>query len=328
MSQIPVLDLSSPEFASRLRGALADYGFFYIQNHGIPEDLQTDLIRIAREFFRRSYDEKMKIEMKNGGRAWRGYFPPGGELTSGRPDRKEGIYFGRELAFDHPAVLAKLPLHGANLWPADFPRLRELTLTYMEKMSELAQAILSGVAVSLGLTPTYFKDRFSSEPTILFRIFNYQKHVWRDHEDEWGVREHTDYGFLTLLKQDESGGLQVKARGGEWIEAPPMDGTFVVNIGDMLEVWTHGIYRATPHRVRNLGAGDRISLPFFFDPGWQTRLEPIEASLLSEGDLAVARANPTARWDSMDLRRLPPSTTYGEFLFSKVSKVFPDLAKP
>jgi 2OG-Fe(II) oxygenase superfamily len=95
-----------------------------------------------------------------------------------------------------------------------------------------------------------------------------------------GVREHTDYGFLTILLQDQSGGLQVRSLDGEWIDAPPVDDSFVVNIGDMLELWTHGLYRATPHRVRNKGTGDRLSFPLFFDPNWQSSLAPIDPSLL------------------------------------------------
>ena len=331
-SKIPVLDVSAlrenraaDSFLEGLHEALSRYGFFYVSGHGVPESLQTELIDLSREFFAAPLDVKMAIDMKKGGLAWRGYFPPGGELTSGRPDRKEGIYFGRELDQSHAAVRARLPLHGANQWPVAFPRLKELTLEYMKRQEELGHLLMSGIALALRLPVDYFRKRFSEEPTVLFRIFNYQKHVWKDEADEWGVREHTDYGFLTLLRQDDSGGLQVRSREGGWIEAPPIPGTFVVNIGDMLEVWSHGIYKATPHRVRNQGKGDRISLPFFFDPGWNTRLEPIDRTLLRPTDLTFAAKNPSDRWDSLDLRKLPPDLTYGDFLWSKVRKVFPDL---
>src|SRR5207244_2322808 len=121
----------------------------------------------------------------------------------------------------------------------------------------------------------------------LFRIFNYPP----DDRQGWGVGEHSDYGLLTILKQDDSGGLEVKAPGG-WIAAPPVPGSFVCNIGDMLERVTGGRYRSTPHRVRNLARHDRLSFPFFFDPGWDARVQPIDLP-----DAARIAADRAERWD-------------------------------
>ncbi len=338
MEKIAVIDISKlkngasvGELESTLalfRESLGELGFFYVSQHGVSETLQTELISLSRKFFSEDLDFKMQIAMEKGGLAWRGYFPPGGELTSGRPDRKEGIYFGRELLKGHPAVEAGVALHGPNQWPtkAEYSRFQELTLQYMTAMTELGHLLMEGIALSLGLDRKYFRERFSEDPTILFRIFNYQKHVWSEGDDEWGVREHTDYGFLTLLRQDESGGLQVKSRKGGWIEAPPIKQTFVVNIGDMLEVWTHGIYKATPHRVKNQGQADRISLPFFFDPGWKSKLQPIDRRLLPPDLLDRVATEKSERWDSLSLLSLPKELTYGEFLWEKVKKVFPKLS--
>lgn len=210
----------------------------------------------------------------------------------------------------------------------------------------------------MGLPHAYFAERFTSEPTILFRIFNYEHHKWSAQQDEWGVREHTDYGFLTVLLQDNSGGLQVRTRTGEWIDAPPVPDSFVVNLGDMLEVWTHGLYKSTPHRVRNKGSGDRLSFPLFMDPNWFSSLEPIQKHLLPISDAPELEEQSVndgvyERWDHLgnaflfivncmcfdlicwfitcilngylDLLRMAKST-YGDFLWSKVSKVFPKLA--
>lgn len=334
LHSIPIIDIgslrepSTPQeeqaVAQSMHQALRDVGFLYVQNHGIDPALDNTLLTQAQSFFSQSNDEKMKIAMAKGGRAWRGYFPVGGELTSGYPDQKEGIYFGRELDTSHPAVKANTPLHGANQWP-EKSELKSSVLEYMKQMEVLGQTLMKGVALGLGLPADYFTARFTNEPTTLFRIFNYPRHAWSESADEWGVREHTDMGFLTILRQDNSGGLQVKARDDTWLSAPPVAGTFVINIGDMLEVWTQGIYRATPHRVRNKAAGDRLSLPFFFDPNWNSTLEPIDPALLRKVDLDQVQSSTQKRWDGMNLKGLSRSTTYGDFVWQKVRKVFPNL---
>lgn len=325
----PLLDPAAPaaaldQVAQEIRRALSELGFFYVKNHRVPESLVDGVLSDAAAFFKEELSFKNEIRMANAGLRWRGYFPPGGELTSGRPDRKEGIYFGEELAADHPLVKAGTPLHGPNLWPAGprYERFRRNVLTYLEAQRKLGATLMEGIALSLKLPRAYFAERFGAHPTILFRIFNYQPHTWAREEDEWGVREHTDYGFLTILKQDDSGGLQVKSLDGAWIEAPPVPGTFVINIGDMLEYWTQGRYRATPHRVRNQGNGARLSLPFFYDPGFTSKLTRISDAALTP---AVSGA-PRERWDKLNIHSLPPDTTYGDFLFAKVKKVFLDLA--
>jgi isopenicillin N synthase-like dioxygenase len=335
MKSVPLIDVSpllstSPPagaldvLAGEIRAALSSLGFFYVTGHGVPESLVADILADAARFFAEREEFKLEIAMAKAGLRWRGYFPPGGELTSGRPDRKEGIYFGEELSPDHPLVRAGTPLHGPNLWPAGerYEPFRRNVLTYLGSLRALGATLMEGIALSLGLERAYFRGRFGEDPTILFRIFNYQQHRWDEAADEWGVREHTDYGFLTILKQDESGGLQVKGPDGTWIEAPPVPGTFVINIGDMLEYWTHGRYRATPHRVRNQGKGDRLSLPFFYDPGFKSPLTRIPDSELPP----PLNAGSPERWDKLNIHSLPATTTYGDFLFAKVKKVFPNLA--
>src|SRR5690606_27276313 len=135
----------------------------------------------------------------------------------------------------------------------------------------------SGIAMSLGLEESYFADCYTGDPLVLFRIFNYPRWSRTSEEDEarWGVGEHTDYGVLTILKQDDAGGLKVKTKSG-WIAAPPIPGSFVCNLGDMLDRMTRGIYRSTPHRVRCVVARDRLSFPFFFDPNFHAVVQPID----------------------------------------------------
>ncbi len=301
--------------ARQIQEACRDYGFFYVTGHGVPAALMSDLAAASAEFFALPAADKMEIAMAHGGRAWRGYFPVGGELTSGRPDLKEGLYFGTELPADDPRVVAGLPLHGANLFPRRVPAMRQLVLSYLDAMTGLGQAVLAGVALSLGLDGGYFAAGYTAEPTILFRIFHYPASP--PGTADWGVGEHTDYGLITVLAQDDSGGLQVATADG-WIDAPPIPGTFVCNIGDMLDKLTGGWYRSTPHRVRNLSGHGRFSFPFFLDPGFAAEVPPLP-------DLASVGDDGRPRWDGADLRAFTGS--YGDYLLGKVSKVFPQLRR-
>src|SRR5687767_1200484 len=178
--RLPVIDVqplitgtTSRRVANEIARACSDCGFFYVVGHGVSDDLQHRLETLSREFFAKPLDSKMAIRMELGGRAWRGYFPVGDELTSGKPDLKEGIYFGAELSDDHPLVKANVPLHGRNLFPADMPEFRDAVLDYLAAMSSLGHTLMSGIALSLGLDASYFTDRYTADPLVLFRIFNY-----------------------------------------------------------------------------------------------------------------------------------------------------------
>jgi len=287
MTQLPIINISAltgdengrRSVAEQIHNVCCEVGFFYITGHGVDVGLQERLERLSREFFALPLERKMEIRMALGGRAWRGYFPVGDELNSGQPDWKEGIYFGAELSEDHPLVKAGTPMHGANLFPTNPPLFREIVLEYMTAMTELGHTLMAGIALSLGLEESYFADRYTAEPLTLFRIFNYPS----GKETGWGVGEHTDYGLLTILTQDDSGGLQVKSK-SDWIEAPPIENSFVCNIGDMLDRMTGGLYRSTPHRVRNTSSTNRLSFPFFFDPNFNAEVKAIQPNLPAEDD--------------------------------------------
>ncbi len=308
-------DAAAAAVAEQIQAACQDRGFFYVTGHGVPASLLAELADLSAEFFSLPLADKQEIAMEHGGRAWRGYFPVGAELTSGRPDLKEGLYFGTELPDDDARVLAGLPLHGRNLFPRQVPRLRPVVLAYLDALTAAGQAVLAGVALSLGLDASYFAAGYTADPTVLFRIFHYPPSPPQD--DGWGVGEHTDYGLVTLLAQDDSGGLQVAAPEG-WIDAPPIPGTLVCNIGDMLDRLTGGWYRSTPHRVRNLSGHGRLSFPFFLDPAFGAEVPALP-------ERAAAAADGTRRWDGEDLRAF--TGTYGDYLLGKVSKVFPQLSR-
>ena len=248
--------------------------------------------------------------MARGGRAWRGWFPLAGELTSGVPDRKEGIYFGAEGAAGDP-----LPLHGPNLFPERPAELGPTVLATLDAFTALGHRLMGLLALGLGLDEGWFARDLTADPTILFRIFHYPPEVETDGAGDWGVAEHTDYGLLTLLLQDDSGGLQVRT-GGEWHDIPPVPGALVCNLGDMLERLTEGRYRSTPHRVRSPEGGGRISCPFFFDPGWDAEVQPLPLPDPAPGERVE-------RWDDDD--PLAWEGPYGAYLLSRVAKVFPDL---
>lgn len=294
MRHVPILDISAgaPAAAGAIDAACRNAGFFYLVGHGVDPSLLVRLDLLAREFFALPEEEKAEISMSRSERAWRGWFPVGGELTSGVADQKEGIYFGAELGPSHPRVAAGTPLHGPNLFPRRPSGLRHAVLAHMDALTGVGQTVLSAIAVGLGHEPSFFARTLTADPLVLFRIFHYPPTVEPD--AAWGVGEHTDYGLLTLLAQDEHGGLQVRASGG-WVDAPPVPGSFVCNIGDMLARLSGGAYRSTPHRVRNTTGASRLSFPFFLDPSWD----------------AVVDEN---------------GGTYGDYILGKVSKVFPALA--
>jgi isopenicillin N synthase-like dioxygenase len=319
---LPVIDVAplfGQDEAARNRvsaeigAACRNLGFFYAANHAISAATMASLTDASHRFFALPEAEKMQIAMSKGGGAWRGFFPVGGELTSGKPDIKEGIYFGEELPPSDPRVKAGLPLHGANQFPSQPPELKPAVTSFMRDAETSAHAIMEGIALSLGLDAQYFRRTYTAQPTMLFRIFHYPA---ADAASGWGVGEHTDYGLLTLLAQDDTGGLQVKTLHG-WIDAPPIPGALVCNIGDMLDRLTGGHYRSTPHRVLNASGRSRLSFPFFFDPGFDTRIVPLPE--------ASARDDSAERWDKANLHAF--SGAYGDYLLGKVGKVFPDLAR-
>jgi isopenicillin N synthase-like dioxygenase len=327
VTSVPVIDVGALVAGTPERAAVAEdigracraHGFFYAVGHAVDQGLCHRLEATSRLFFALPEATKMQWRMARGGRAWRGYFPAGGELTSGRPDWKEGLYFGAELSDDHPLVQARTPIHGRNLFP-DLPGFREDVLAYLEALTRLGHTLMEGLALSLGLEASYFAVRYTADPLILFRIFNYPSRPTPQAADvRWGVGEHSDYGLLTILWQDDVGGLQVKTPEG-WTAAPPIPGSFVCNIGDMLDRMTGGLYRSTPHRVAlNTSGRDRVSLPFFFDPHFEARIQPIPGlapSALDDG---------ASRWDQSNVHAF--EGTYGDYLLGKVSKVFPDLRR-
>jgi isopenicillin N synthase-like dioxygenase len=318
---VPIVDVGpvvggrdDPGVAAAIDRACRDVGFFGIVGHAVPLDLVREVERLAREFFARPESEKARVAMRHGGRAWRGWFPLDGELTSGTPDHKEGYYFGRELPPTDPRVAAGRLLHGPNLWPAVPAGLRAALGAYLDHLEVLGQQVTRAISLALVGDPDALRARWFRDPVILLRLFTYPPAGPGD--PDRGVGEHTDYGFLTLLWQDGNGGLEVRTADG-WTAVDPDPEAFVCNIGDMLDRVTGGRYRSTPHRVRSPAGGDRLAIPFFFDPDWDARIDPLPLAGAAPTD------DGTRRWDGTSVHGA--LGTYGEYLTAKVARVFPEL---
>ena len=323
--------LSVSSCASEIDSACRESGFFRITNHGVSAGLRQRLDKLSREFFALDNSLKAKCAMPLAGSAWRGWFGVGDELTSGVPDRKEGLYIGQQLPPDDPRVIAQTPLHGANLYPQVPAELGACADEWFAAMQHLGAALMRGVALALQMPADWFARTIAREPTCLFRIFHYPpidiSRVPQDGISEWGVAEHTDYGLLTILAQDDCGGLQVKMPGGTsgtksdpddiWLDVPAEPDVFVVNIGDMLDRLTLGRYRSTAHRVKNSSGRERMSYPFFIDPSWDAVVAPLPLDGTPPSDDAARR------WDGTSVQAW--TGTYGDYLTVKVSKVFPAL---
>jgi len=208
-------------------------------------------------------------------------------------------------------------MHGKNLFPKDMAQMKTTVLEYMDSMTQLGHRLMELIGRSLNLDSNYFREKFTNEPFTPFRLFYYPPDETGHHDDStprWGVGQHTDYGVITILAQDSVGGLQIKTKSEEWIEAPPIQDTFIVNIGDMLGIWTGGKYKATLHRVKNSSSHGRLSAPFFFDPGFDCVIEPGCAS--KDDNTFIDNDSPWSK-----------EFKYGDYIHMKVKNNFPELSR-
>ena len=238
--------------AAQLRAACLDKGFFYIQHHGVPETLVEYVFKEAAAFFALPAERKAQVD-KSKSKANRGYEPLQGQtLEAGAPpDLKEGYYIGPDHKPDDPRVIAGMFNHGANQWPAQQPNFRPVMLAYLDVMLDLSARMMRGMALSLELPEDYFAD-FCVDADGERAAAALSAAARPGPPGQKGAGAHTDFGGLTLLRQDDVGGLQVWDQSSDgWIYADPLPGTFIVNLGDMIARWTNDRYRSTVHRVVN-----------------------------------------------------------------------------
>ncbi len=291
IERIPIIDFgpflhggtaSRAAVARQIGDAAETIGFFYIINHGVPDALVTDVYAQAKRFFDQPAEVKANIAIEKSA-CHRGWFMLGGEnLDPSKQkkagDLKEGIKIGRDLGPEHPLVKAGTPLHGPNQWPQNLSGWRETMQTYYDAMEALGREMLHAFALALHLPEIYF-DGWLDAPMTTLGPLHYPPQAGHITEAQLGAGAHTDYGCVTMLAQDNAGGLQVRGKDGAWIDAPPISGSFVVNIGDMMERWTNGVFTSTLHRVINVSGRERYSLPFFFDPDYTTPVVCLDSCL-------------------------------------------------
>jgi isopenicillin N synthase-like dioxygenase len=270
---LPVIDVSglrSRDPAARaavgkaLRAACADKGFFYIEQHGVDGSVIDAARRESQAFFALPEAEKLAVD-KALSFCNRGYEPLRGQVleAGAPPDLKEGFYIGNELSIHHPRVIRRAFNSGPNQWPARPDGFRTAMEAYFAALFDLSVALTRGLALSLDLPETYF-DTFCHDAMATLRLLHYPPQPRNALPDQKGCGAHTDFGCLTLLWQDDNGGLQVQEQDGSWIHVPPLPETFVVNLGDLIARWTNDRYRSTMHRVVNHSGCERYSIPFFF----------------------------------------------------------------
>jgi isopenicillin N synthase-like dioxygenase len=276
---IPVVDLLGKDVPRQIHKACRETGFFYVANHRLPQSLIEAQFDCARRFFALPAEQKLRLHMKNSA-STAGYEPIGGQILDSQdaasekapPDLKESFYIAMELPDEHPWAQKKIRSFGHNQWPA-LPGFRDQMLAYQAAVRELGDRVLAMLALSLELPEDFFVPYYDMPGTTL-RLLRYPPHPRAALANQLGAGAHTDWGGITLLVQDSLGGLEVRNVEGDWIQANPVPGTFVVNLGDLMQRWTNGIYRSNMHRVKNNSSSeDRYSIPFFYSPRPDSRIE-------------------------------------------------------
>lgn len=321
--QLPVIDLTnlrSPDTALRktlaneIAAACGGVGFFYIRNHGVPQSAINDMFAAAHAFCALPLEQKMEISLTES-MSYTGYLPMlhMGADTSLKGNLHETFQITTEFSPDDPDVLADKPLHQVNRWPKAMPELRTAMLEYNDRTAALSYDLLSLFALGLDLPEDTFAKYFD-KPMNRLRLMHYPPQDAMDASEQLGVRAHTDPGTVTLLSQDEVGGLEVLMPSGDWYAVPPIPGTYVINIGEMLKIWTDGVFAATPHRVINRFGVDRYSVPFFANPDFDAVIEPL-----------IKNPNPEPRevpWFA-NTETGENSPTCGEILLRLYGRIYP-----
>ena len=302
--EVPVLDLTPlthggdiTSLARQLDEACKNTGFFYISNHGVAENVTNAIFGATRRYFALPKEQREAHVMHPVYR--RGFMKQGINQHPGfQPDLKESYEIGVDLPEDDPDVKAGLALHAPNQWPEELPWLREAAETYFDATKALGDRMLRLIAVALHLPEDHFLQ-YTNKPMVQMRLFHYPPQPPASPENAFGVAPHTDYGMITLLNQDPIGGLELMKRDGEWISAPYIDGTLVVNIGDLFQRWTNDRYVSNPHRVVNRTGKERYSIPMFYNLDYHAPVEclpsccsednPPRHEPIASGDYLVSR---------------------------------------
>ncbi|GAA5233958.1 isopenicillin N synthase family oxygenase [Verticiella sediminum] len=287
---IPIINLAdalqpgapcSVEVAQAIRAASMASGFFYVRNHGVPPEVVARQFDLARQVMALPLSTRQALNVY-ASPGMRGFEIEGSQTldASARPDVKESFQCGMDYPDDHPYVRAGYHFYGHNQWPAEMPELPAQCNAYIQRMLGLTRRLMELMALSLGLPENYFEHTGHS-PMVTLRMIRYPAHPEGADERTFGAGAHTDWGAITVLAQDAYGGLEVQTPEGDWVPATPIEGCFVVNLGDMIPRWTNGLYHSNPHRVRNVHSRGmpRYSIPFFYDLDYLARIEAVPGTV-------------------------------------------------
>lgn len=288
-SEIPIIDIAELGRDTRgevalvesIRHACENVGFFYATNHGVDGHWLSDIFAQCRRFFALPQAERDAVLLTNSPH-YRGYLPIGarGDNADRPRDLLESFNVARELGPDDPFVRAQKPLHGPNQWPRTLPGFRETVLGYYAAMEILMRRLLTGLALTMDLPRDALLGQFN-QPLTQMRLLHYPAQAG-EIKDMIGARPHRDTGSLTILLQDDVGGLEVLNNSEEWVVAPPIPGTLIINLGDMMRLVTNDHYLAAQHRVINRYGRERYSVPFFINPDYDAVLSPLPRFVSAE----------------------------------------------
>jgi isopenicillin N synthase-like dioxygenase len=289
VEEIPVIDASplldgsadgAAHVGAQMREAAESSGFFYISEHGIDQSVMDEAFAVSAEFFAMPRERKNEVLVSE---HHRGYLTVGEAKMEGQQkiDLKESYVWGLDVDADDPDFAAGNVFLAPNRWPDDYQRMRTALNAYLDAANACGRRVLSAFAAGLGIEPDYFIRRFD-KPISRGALIHYPPQPETLGGEQYGVSPHTDFGTITLLAQDQTGGLRVKGRSGEWLTAHPIRGTLVVNVGDLLARWTNDRFQSTLHAVVNSSGRERYSIAVAVDPDWDTDVRPV----LLEGDEA------------------------------------------
>ncbi len=316
---LDMTDLRHPDIEVRRRlgrelvRACVGVGFFYIVNHGVRQPQIDGMFDLGRAFFALPDEDKRAISMA-GSEHFSGYLPM---KLSGDAAMKgtlmEAFHAWREPAQGRQQTFAGKPMNGANVWPPALPGMQSEVAQYVDAVSALTRDLLKIAALGIDLDEDVFLGYFES-PLSLLRLIHYPPQSPSDESDgRFGIRPHTDNCALTLLLQDDTGGLQILGRNQEWVDVTPVAGSYVVNIGETLKLWTNGLFKATPHRVINRSGRQRYSVAFFMNADDDARVTPMLQETRGAG--AEPKFHSTVPLDE--------GATAGEVLHRLYSRIYP-----
>ena len=283
LTHIPLIDFgpfrsgneqSKSEVARQIGLACENIGFLYISNHGVPQALIDRTFEVSRRFFALPQDILNAPDLIASVANPRGYVPFNSRKFKGAavPDFRDGFHMETERSADDPDYLTARGLLYPNRWPPDLPVFRATLLEYYGQLTLLAEHLLKAFALALELPEDYFREYFH-KPLSSLALRHYPSQTPTRPADEFGISPHKDEVAFTILAQDAVGGLQVRSGDDLWIDAPPIAGTFVINIGDTMARWSNDRFASTWHRVVNRSSVERYSVPFFYRPNHEALIE-------------------------------------------------------